>query len=56
MACCKGTDLAGHSQADLDAMAAKLNNRPRKIHGFRTPLQVYHELLAESEGTATAAF
>jgi len=52
----KGTDLAGHSQADLDAMAAKLNNRPRKIHGFRTPLQVYHELLAKSEGTATAAY
>lgn len=52
----KGTDLAGHSQADLDAMAAKLNNRPRKLHGFRTPLQVYHELLAKSEGTATAAY
>jgi IS30 family transposase len=46
----KGTDLAGHSQTDLDAVAAKLNNRPRKILGFRTPLQVYHDLLAKAEG------
>jgi hypothetical protein len=31
-------------------VAAKLNNRPRKILGFRTPLQVYHDLLAKAEG------
>jgi transposase, IS30 family len=41
----KGTDLSGHTQEELNAMAAKLNNRPRKIHGFRTPLQVYNEML-----------
>lgn len=41
----KGTDLSGHTQEELNAIAAKLNNRPRKIHGFRTPLQVYNEML-----------
>jgi IS30 family transposase len=41
----KGTDLSGHTQDALNAIAWKLNNRPRKIHGFRTPLQVYHDRL-----------
>ena len=41
----KGTDLSGYTQDDLNAIAWKLNNRPRKIHGFRTPLQVYNEML-----------
>ncbi|MEU0483293.1 helix-turn-helix domain-containing protein [Streptosporangium sp. NPDC006013] len=26
-------------QADLDALAARLNNRPRKCLGYRTPAQ-----------------
>ncbi|MDP9849346.1 hypothetical protein [Streptosporangium lutulentum] len=30
-------DLRAFSQDDLDAIAAELNNRPRKIHGYRTP-------------------
>ena len=41
----KGTDLSVYTQDDLNAIAWKLNNRPRKIHGFRTPLQVYNEML-----------
>ena len=41
----KGTDLSGHTQDELNAIAWKLNNRPRKLHGFRTPLQVYNDML-----------
>lgn len=41
----KGTDLSGHTQDELNAIAWKLNNRPRKMHGFRTPLQVYNDML-----------
>jgi IS30 family transposase len=45
----KGTDLSGFSQDDLDAIAFKLNSRPRKIHGFRSPLEVYAELLIKAQ-------
>jgi IS30 family transposase len=31
------TDLAGYSQADLDKVALRLNQRPRKTLGFETP-------------------
>ena len=50
----KGTDLSVHSQDDLNAIAWKLNNRPRKIHGFRTPLQVYNEMLQVAQVPPTA--
>jgi len=30
------TDLSGYSQADLDKIALRLNQRPRKILGFDT--------------------
>ena len=39
----KGTDLSNLSQDDLDAIALKLNTRPRRMHGFRTPMDVYAE-------------
>ncbi|HNG02300.1 MAG TPA: IS30 family transposase [Nitrospira sp.] len=45
----KGTDLSGFTQDDLDAIAFKLNSRPRKIHGFRSPLEVYAELLVKAQ-------
>ena len=31
------TDLSGYSQADLDNVAQRLNQRPRKTLGFETP-------------------
>jgi len=39
----KGTDLSGLTQDDLDVIARRLNTRPRKLHGFRSPLEVYAE-------------
>jgi IS30 family transposase len=42
----KGTDLARHSAADLAAVAATLNSRPRKTLGWRTPAEVLDEHLA----------
>lgn len=42
----KGTDLSIHGPAHLDAVARKLNGRPRQTLGFRTPAQVYTQTLA----------
>lgn len=39
----KRTDLRPHSQADLDAIAAELNGRPRQILKFMTPSETYAE-------------
>lgn len=41
----KGTDLSGNTQADLDEIAAKLNNRPRKRLGFMTPSEAFNQLM-----------
>ncbi len=41
----KGTDLALYSQEQLDAIADRLNQRPRAIHGFYPPISVYRALL-----------
>ena len=45
----KGTDLSGFTQDDLNAIAWQMNNRPRKVHGFRTPLQIYNEILQSAQ-------
>ena len=41
----KGTDLSIFSPQDLQAIADELNNRPRKVLGWLTPLEVWHLLL-----------
>jgi IS30 family transposase len=33
----RGTDLSGYSQVQLDQVARRLNQRPRKTLGFETP-------------------
>jgi len=35
----KGTDLSVHSEADLDWVAAELNDRPRKRLAFKKPIE-----------------
>jgi IS30 family transposase len=52
----KGTDLARHSHADLAAVAAELNGRPRKTLNWRTPAEALNDhllLTAEQAGVAT---
>jgi transposase, IS30 family len=39
----KGESMAGLTQQRCNAIAAKLNTRPRKRLGFRTPLECFNE-------------
>jgi IS30 family transposase len=43
----KGTDLGVHSAADLDWVAAELNDRPRKRLAFRKPIEQIWPLLLQ---------
>lgn len=42
----KGTDLSVHSAEDLARVAAAMNARPRKRHGFATPAEVLARVLS----------
>ena len=39
----KGTDLSGYSQAQLNAVARRLNERPRKTLNYETPAERFHQ-------------
>lgn len=41
----KKTDLSIHTQKDLDLVAERLNTRPRKTLGFKTPADKLEEML-----------
>lgn len=44
----KGTDLSGFTQAQLDKIALRLNQRPRKTLGFKTPADKFRACVAPS--------
>lgn len=53
----KGTDLSRWSADDLEAVAYTLNNRPRKVLGWKTPAEVLDEQLRSlnQAGVATTS-
>ena len=42
----KGMNISGFSQAQLNAIARQLNERPRKTLGFQTPAEMFSECVA----------
>ena len=42
----KGIDVSSYSQAKLNAMARRLNERPRKTLSFQTPAQMFNKAVA----------
>src|ERR1700735_1188162 len=42
----KRTDLSGYTQADLDQVALRLNQRPRQTLGFQTPASKLRDSVA----------
>src|SRR3954466_2878553 len=50
----KGTNLSEFSQAELDAIATRLNSRPRKTLGFATPDEVFAGLVDKAANAVTS--
>ncbi len=44
----KGIDLASYSQPKLNAIARRLNERPRKTLNFETPAERFHQFVAST--------
>jgi len=45
----KGTDISDRDQAALDAIAARINTRPREVLGWRSPVEVLTEAAQTSQ-------
>ena len=43
--------FGGHTQHELNEIAERLNNRPRKVLDFETPNEVFARLVAEAMAT-----
>ena len=51
----KGTDLSRWTAEDLEAVAYALNNRPRKVLGWKTPAEVFEEQLRSLQQPGVAS-
>lgn len=51
----KGTDLGRHSRKDLDAVAATMNDRPRKTHDWLTPTEMLNDQLTLQHDAGVAS-
>jgi len=51
----KGTDLSRWSAEDLEAVALALNNRPRKVLGWKTPAEAFAEQLRSIQQAGVAS-
>jgi transposase, IS30 family len=49
----KGTDLSTYTQAELDAVADELNNRPRQTLDWLKPTEVLNQFLVKASGAPT---
>jgi IS30 family transposase len=43
----KGVGMAEPTQADLEVVANRLDTRPRKVLGYRTPAKCFHAVIGD---------